>query len=426
MFMITLIILVALMLLGVPVFFSMILSSAGLLITGNATFDEVAYFALTKTMNVSNVPIVLFVMTGLICFEGKLTERFFNIFAYFFGTKRSFRPVMCLLITIFFGFISPSATAVIALTTGMCLPVLICTGYNAGFSAAILMCTGVLSFLIPPSTSIRIAVGLANVMPDMGNLSGFTVGIAGAVLMLVYTLIYCDVTKDGDSALMEAHQEELYKKGFAVVFFEGLLALVLPVVIAGGILLHKFSSGRAAAFSVAYSIIVSTIFFRTLTFVECINVIKNGLKKVAPLLVILFAGNFLSACLEKLDAIKILSEYIRMAGQNKYFVTLIIFGSLFVLGMFMDSLDACYMLLPSVLPAAFMAGIEPYHLLTGLVGFESIGLITPPVGLALYTVLSISGIKFWEVFKNLIIPLSLLIILFLAFTLFPELTPFIK
>ena len=424
--MITLIVLLVLMFLGVPVFFSMLFSSTGLLITGNASIEEIAYFAIYKTMNVSNVPILLCLMTGLICFEGKLTERFFNIFSYFFGKRHTFRPVMCVLITVLFGFISPSATAATALAAGMFLPVLICTGYTPGFSAAILMCAASLGFLIPPSISMRIAVGLANVMPDVGNMSGLVLGLAGAFILLVYTIIYCIVNEEGDDEIINAHQEELYKKGFPIVFFEGLLSAVLPIIVVIGLTTHKFSSGRASAFSVMYAIIVSTVFFKTLTFVECINVIKNGLRKVAPLLVILFAGNFLSACLEKLDAVKILSDYIHMAGSNRYLATFIIFSALFVLGMFMDSVDACYMLLPSVLPAAFMAGIEPYHLLTGLVGFESIGLMTPPVGIALYAMLSISGIKFWEVFKNLIIPLLLFIVLFLAFTLFPEITPFIK
>ena len=100
--------------------------------------------------------------------------------------------------------------------------------------------------------------------------------------------------------------------------------------------------------------------------------------------------------------------------------------ALFMLGMFMDSGTACYMLVPIVLPVAFKLGVEPYHLLVGMVGIQSIGLVTPPVGLALFTMLPISKLSVGEISKKLWMPLILLILMCFAFTLFPGVTAWIS
>ena len=422
---ISLIILLVLLFLGVPVFFSTMLSVAGFIVSGSIQISDLAYIAITKSMNSSQVSILLFVMTGLICFRGNLTERFFNIFAYFFGNNRIFRPVMGILLALVFASVSQSTTAVIALSAGMCMPLLLLRGYSPGFAAALFMCAGVLSFLIPPSTSLRAVIGLANITPDIGYYGGIILGLAGAVVLIVYAILHCIITKDGDLEKIQEHQNELYAKGFPVVFFEGLLALTLPALIVASMAFKIFTSTQAAAFSVVYSVVVSTFFFGTLSLKRCLEVIKEGLIDISPLLVLVFAANFFSACIEELDAVKILASHIREAGKNSQEITLLIFAALFVLGMFMDSVDACYMLVPAILPAAFMAGVEPYHLLIGLVGIESIGLITPPIGLAMYTMMAVSHVKFWDMFKNLILPMLLLMILFTVFALFPSLTPFI-
>ena len=288
------------------------------------------------------------------------------------------------------------------------------------------MCAGVLGFLIPPSTPLTVVIGLADLDLTTGYYGGAVLGIAIGLMLIVYAYLYCLINGNGNPEVIMSHHNKIRAMGFAKVFSDGIWALLSPLIILGGIFSGLFTVAQAAVVSVVYGAIVSVMIYKTLTWKQCIDTIKEGLEVAVPLLVVLFAANILSSCLEALNAATVIAGLIEKSGAGAMLVTFMIMAALFVLGMFMDSGTACYMLVPIVLPVAFKLGVEPYHLLVGMVGIQSIGLVTPPVGLALFTMLPISKLSVGEISKKLWVPLILFILMCFAFTMFPGFTAWIS
>lgn len=422
------VVLFALMLaLGLPIFFSMALSAALPLALGTSHFvlADFAGWAVAKTMNATGVPIVLFIIAGQVMSSGKLTEKIYDIFNYFLGAKNGFMPIVCILTAMFYSSISGSATAVTAAVGGMCLPLLAEMGYDVAFCASILMCAGVLGFLIPPSTPLTVVIGLADLDLTIGYGGGAVLGITIGVMLIIYAYIYCKIHGNGNPEVIMAHHKAVRDKGFAAVFKEGIWAILSPVIILGGIFSGLFTVAQAAVVSVVYGAVVSVMIYKTLTWKSCMETVKEGLEVAVPLLVVLFAANILSSALEALDAATVIATLVEKSGAGATLVTFMILLALFLLGMFMDSGTACYMLVPIVLPVAIRLGIEPYHLLVGMVGIQSIGLVTPPVGLALFTMMPIAKLSVGEISKKLWVPLVLFSLICIIFTLVPGITPWI-
>ena len=123
--------------------------------------------------------------------------------------------------------------------------------------------------------------------------------------------------------------------------------------------------------------------------------------------------------------LNIITEIVEGFDSNFQTATLLTLGMLVILGMFAESLNSVYMLVLVIVPMAFRLGGEPYHALAGMLGMRSIGLLTPPVGIGLFTMMSISGLTMIEILKKLWIPLIIYIIICFMFALFPGLTGFI-
>lgn len=422
------VILFALMLaLGLPIFFSMELTSAIPLLLGTTSFQlgDFAQWVVDNALNATGVPIVLFIVAGQIMSNGKLTEKIYDIFNYFLGAKNGFMPIVCILTAMFYSSISGSATAVTAAVGGMCMPLLVEMGYNPAFCASILMCSGVLGFLIPPSTPLTVVMGLADLDVTTGYAGGAVIGVVIGLVLIVYAYIYCRIRGNGDRAVIMAHHNAIKARGFFNVFKESIWALLSPLIILGGIFSGLFTVAQAAVVSVIYGALVSVLVYKTLDWKSCFETIKDGLEMAVPLLVVLYAANVLSTCLSALDAATVIANLIQSSGAGALLVSLMILAALFLLGMFMDSGTACYMLVPIVLPVAIQLGIQPYQLLVGMVAIQSIGLVTPPVGLALFTMLPIAKLSVGEISKTLWLPLILFVVIGVGFAIFPGLTPWL-
>ncbi len=412
---------------GLPIFFSMGFASALPLAisSGYFTLADFGAWAIEKTMNSTGVPILLFIIAGQIMSNGKLTEKIYDIFNFFLGARNGFMPIVCILTAMFYSSISGSATAVTAAVGGMCMPLLMEMGYNTAFCASILMCAGVLGFLIPPSTPLTVVIGLADLDLTTGYIGGAVLGVVVGIMLIIYAYIYCRIRGNGDHEVIMAHHNAVKVKGFAAVFKESIWALLSPVIILGGIFSGLFTVAQAAVVSVIYGALVSVLIYKTLDWKKCLQTVEDGLKTAVPLLVVLFAANILSTCLEALDAATIIANLIEQSGAGSFVITLMILLVLFLLGMFMDSGTACYLLVPIVLPVAIQLGIQPYQLLVGMVGIQSVGLVTPPVGLALFTMMPICKLSVGEITKTLWLPLVLFILLCVIMATCPFLTPFL-
>ena len=415
----------AMLLLGLPLF-GTIVAAVALLppLFSECPYEiaQIADWAVSGANYSAGIPIILFIISGALMSKGKLTEKIFDIFNYFLGNRVGFMPIVSILTAMFYSAISGSATAVAAAVGGMCFPLLVEMGYDAAFCAVILMCAGVLGFLIPPSTPLTGGGAMVGLDIPLVYKGGAVLGIAVGLALIVYSYLFCRRHGNGNAEVIMRHHSEVKSKGLANVLKEGIWALLCPVIILGGIFSGLLTVPQVAALSVVYSVFVSVFVYQTLDMRSCLETIQSAIKDSLPMVVILMCAIILSSAMTALNAPVLIAEAINSMGLGKTAVVAIILLAMTLLGAFMDSGAAMAMLVPVVVPVAVAMGVNAYPLFVAIVAVQSMGLITPPFGLVLFMFLPLTKLPLSALIKQLIGPFLIFMGMAFLFGMVPALT----
>lgn len=209
----------------------------------------------------------LFILSGNLMAKGGISEKLFDFFAYFVGDKTGGLPIAAIVTCLFYGAISGSGPATVAAVGAMTIPILTRLGYDKRFVVGMVATAGGLGVIIPPSLPfIMYGVSSGESVSDL-FLSGVIPGCLIALIMSVYTWIYCK--KHGeDKAKLKANAQQLREKGLWQIFKEGFWALLTPVIILGGIYSGIVTPTEAATISVVYALIISLFVYKTMTFYD--------------------------------------------------------------------------------------------------------------------------------------------------------------
>lgn len=415
----------AMLLLGLPLFGTIVAAVAllPLLFSGCPYgITQIADWAVSGANYSAGIPIILFIISGALMSKGKLTEKIFDIFNYFLGNRVGFMPIVSILTAMFYSAISGSATAVAAAVGGMCFPLLVEMGYDPAFCAVILMCAGVLGFLIPPSTPLTGGGAMVGLDITLVYKGGAVLGIAIGLALIVYSYLFCRRYGNGNTEVIMRHHNEVKAKGLANVLKEGIWALLCPVFILGGIFSGLLTVPQVAAVSVVYSMFVSVFVYKTLDMQGCLETIQNAIKDSLPMVVILMCAIILSSAMTALNAPVLIAEAINGMGLGKTAVVVIILLAMTLLGAFMDSGAAMAMLVPVVVPVAVAMGVNAYPLFVAIVAVQSMGLITPPFGLVLFMFLPLTKQPLSALIRRLIVPFIIFMGMSFLFGMIPALT----
>ena len=222
--------------LSLPIVLSILLSASSIpLLMGSDTalsWMQIAENAISGAVaNNVGLTIVLFMVAGEFMAKGKLTDKIFDTFAYFFGKKKGFMPIVSIVTCMFYGAISGSGPATTAAVGAMCYPLLIEMGYGKMFSASILVSAGCLGMVIPPSVPLTGAAALAGGM-DLVPLYQIAAvaGVAAGVLLIIYAYLYCLRKGNGNQEYIDKTVDELRKRKFSDLLKESLWALFLSLI----------------------------------------------------------------------------------------------------------------------------------------------------------------------------------------------------
>lgn len=412
--------------LGMPLFASIVITTFSLpLIFGDAcgyALMNVAQWNLDGSISSVGVTILLFILAGEVMSKGKLTEKLFDTFAYYLGKKRGFMPIVSIITCMFYGAISGSGPATTAAVGAMCYPILVQLGYDKRFSASILVAAGCLGMVIPPSAPLTTAAGLTGeldvvVLYKMAAL----VGVVAGLILIAYAYLHCLRHGNGDQAAINAHNAKLRSRSFGAVLKESIWALLCPVIILGSIFAGIADTAQAAALSLVYAMIVSIWIYKSLTFHDVVSVIRKCLPSAAPLAILLAIANSFSGALKAMELpTRMANGLVEMGVGHALLVGLLLLLML-VLGTFMDSGAAMRILIPIVYPILIALDMEPYSFVVAVIMTQAIGLTTPPYGLCLFVMNSVSGESIASLGKRLLPLIGILILVAYLFGLFPGL-----
>jgi C4-dicarboxylate transporter, DctM subunit len=354
--------------------------------------------------------IPFFVVSGAIMSAGDIANRLVAFARALVGFLPGGLAIATVGGCIFFAAISGSSPVTVIAIGSMMYPALVKAGYQERFSMGLVTTAGSLGILIPPSIPMLVfAIVAGSTAPvDVGEL--FMAGIVPGVMIGALLSIYSVFVQGGSST--EA-RTKISAHGVWTAFREGFWAVMLPVLILGGIYSGLFTPTEAAAVSVVYALVVELFIHRTITIHHLPKVLADSAVMLGTLLIIMALALGLNDFLVEEKIPDLAVAKIQAMDLSPIQFLLIINVLLLVVGAVMDSISAIMVIAPLLAPIAIQLGIDPVHLGVVFIVNLEIGYLTPPIGINLFVASAAFGKAMGEVMRS-VIPFIVLMFVGLA------------
>ncbi|MDV7105142.1 TRAP transporter large permease [Vibrio sp. TH_r3] len=417
-----------LVLLGAPVAICLGVSSLVVLEYLPKT-PNIALLAKSAVMGGNSFPLVaipLFVLAGEIMQRGGLSSRIVGAAYSLVGHYKAGLAYVNVLASMFFAAISGSSPATVAAIGSNMIPEMERVGYKRPFSAAITASAGITGVMIPPSIPLIIYGVTANQSIGKLFLAGVIPGLLfGLGFMLVAKL---NVNKNlfpasrASNSMEQAISPNGVKKGWRD---HSIWALIVPVIILGGIYGGIFTPTEAAGVAVVYALFVSLYIYSDLNVSDLSSVfLKSGLTSATVLVMVVMASSF--GRLLTLERVPVeVANAITLVSDNPLIVLLLINLMLLIVGMFMETIASIIILTPILLPIVQLMGVDPIHFGVIMTVNLAIGFCTPPLGANLFVATGVANVTLEELVKAIIPFLCAMLVMLLFVTFFPQISLFL-
>jgi tripartite ATP-independent transporter DctM subunit len=260
-------------------------------------------------------------------------------------------------------------------------------GYDDDFSVGITAASSTIGPIIPPSLPLVIYGVMASA--SIGELfaAGFIPGLLMGLSLMIMVTLYARKRKYPRDARFSLNR-------LWVSFKQAFLPLQTPTIIIGGILSGIFTPTESAIAAVVYALILGLFVYRSLTWRHILRVSMDTIETSAAILMIVASATIFAWILIDQQVAVILGDALLGFSQNKTVILIIIMMVVLLIGCFMETIAAITILVPVLLPIAEKVGIDPVHLGIIVILNLMLGLLTPPVGMVLYVLSKVSGVKF--------------------------------
>lgn len=404
--------LIFLFLLGVPVAVSLGLASCiALLFEGDTPLLVLAQRAFVSLDSFPLLAIPLFMLAGVIMEYGGISQRLINLANALTGHLSGGLAIVAVVTTMFFAAISGSSIAATAALGSILIPAMIKRGYHKSYAGSVQAVSGTLGIIIPPSIPL-ILYGVA-AGTSIGDL--FIAGIVPGLVIGMGLLITVVIISKKRNYLREAKTTsgELRK-----AFIQTIPALIMPVIILGGIYTGIFTATEAAGVAVAYAFIVSTVFYRSIHFRNIGQVLQQATTTTATIMFIIASAGLFSWILTIENVPQQVAQFFTSISSNPAVFLLIIVVLLLIVGMFMETNASIIILAPILAPVAVELGINPIHFGITMIVTLAIGMVTPPLGLNLFVAGRIAELRLDQITRGMVpfyiaVVVTLLLIIFI-------------
>ncbi|MBW2059410.1 MAG: TRAP transporter large permease [Deltaproteobacteria bacterium] len=417
----TFIILIALILMGVPVAFSMGLSGLFALLFGHAPqlIDIIAQRMYAGTTSYILLAIPFFIFAGLLMNAGGMTQRILKFTTNLIGHVTGGLGHVNVIASMIFSGMSGSAVADASGLGTVEMKVMTDAGYDRTFSAAITAASSTVGPVIPPSIPFVIYGGLTGVSVGRLFLAGFVPGLFMGIGLMIAVYIISQ-RRRFPKTLKRAPVKDLLASTK-----DALLALGTPVIIIGGIVTGVFTPTEAGVVASLYAVFLGAYAFRELNLEKFLGVVWETIQNSVRILFIIAAASFLSWVVSYFKGPEVIVSKFLAVTDNPIFILFLINGLLLVLGCFLEGISIMLLVVPVFMPLIGRLGIDPVHFGVIVTLNLMIALITPPMGLSLYSVSVIAKTPIGPMIRE-IVPylIALLAVLFLI-TVWPASVLFI-
>lgn len=370
---------IALLIASVPVAISLGLASAlALLYSGKVSSTYIAQGLVTSIDSFPLMAVPFFILAGELMGQGGLSRRLLSVANVFFGRYTGGLAIIAVVTCLFFAAISGSGPATVAAIGGLLLPAMTKAGYNKGYSVGLIASAGSIGIIIPPSIPMIIYAVSANVSITQMFLAGVIPGLMIGIGLMV--VAYVKARKSG----YRGSTERFTGAQMRAAVWDAKWALMVPIIILGGIYGGVFTPTEAAAVGVVYGFVVGVFVHKEITFKSLYKVIADSALTSATVIVIVGTATIFGRMLAIERIPFMIADYIVHLTDSPILILLLVNVLLLFVGMFMETLAAIIILVPILLPVVVAVGIDPVHFGIIIIVNLAIGMVTPPVGVNLF------------------------------------------
>ncbi len=403
-----------LLFLGVPIAICLgIAAAVTMVLTGNTQYlAAVPTRMFTQLDNTTLMAVPFFILAGNIMAEGGISDRLIGFFELLL--KRLPGRLACISVVAsgFFGAISGSNPATVAAIGGITAPRMIQKGYPPEKAAAIAASSGTLGVVIPPS----IPMVTYAVTASVSIISMFEAGwVPGIMLILGLCIANAIMCKKYDSVDTTKYPAKTYLTRFKDAF----LALLMPVIILGGIYGGIFTPTESAAVACVYALIVSCFVFKELNLKQLYKIFKDSCISSAVVLFVVGMSAPFAWFMTSENIPTMISTAVMSTFHSKFLILLAMNLLLLFLGCFLETQSIILLVTPILLPMATALGVSPVALGLIIIVNTSIGMITPPMAVNLFVATGICKTTIGAVSKKIIPYLLLEFGILLLYTYIP-------
>ena len=380
---------------GFPIWIVLVLSCfAGIFLGGSATpMLVIAQRMFTSVDSFPLLAIPLFMVAGNLMEGGGISRRLINFCNSLLGGFTGGLAMVAVLTCMLFAAISGSGPATVAAIGGIMIPEMEKAGYPKAFSAALLSVAGGIGVIIPPSLPMVNYAVAAGGSVSISNLfaAGFGPGIlVGLVLMVI---CYFSSKKYGYG---QKNRVPFSLHNVGRSFVNAIWALIMPVIVLGGIYGGIFTPTEAAAVAAIYGFIVGTFVYQDLKLKDLPQLLMNSGKGTAMVMIIVGAASSFGWILTSARIPDVIASFMVSLTSSKIGILLVINIFLLIVGCLMDVTAAIIILTPIFLPIIGQFGIDPIHFGIIMTVNLAIGQSTPPLGVNLFVSCGIAKISIEE------------------------------
>ncbi|MCM3601647.1 TRAP transporter large permease [Robertmurraya korlensis] len=402
--------------LSVPVAFSLGLSTVlGVWLHDTLPLEIVPQRIFVSMNSFPLMAIPFFILAGNLMGAGSMSKRLVNFASSLVGHFTGGLAMVAIVTSMFFAAISGSGAATTAAIGSILIPAMVARGYKIEYAAANQAVSGALGIIIPPSIAM-ILYGVAAEV-SIGDL--FIAGILPGLLITFSLLVSAYIIANRNGYVGEE------RKSFPDVlksFKESILALLMPIIVLGGIYSGIFTPTEASVVAVVYSFVVGYFVYRDLTILQVADTLKKSAISSSVIMIVIGTAGLFGFFIEMNGVPGMIYSSISDVITNKYIFLIIVNIILFVAGMFLEGGAAILIFVPLLLGTAVNLGIDPVHFGVIMVCNLAIGLVTPPVGIDLFVVSQLTKLSIVRIAKAVIPLIFILIVDVLVISFFPPLS----
>src|SRR5690625_2645629 len=361
------------------------------------------------------VAVPFFILAGNLMEAGGISERMVDFAKSVVGGMQGGLAVSCVITCMIFAAVAGSSVATTFAVGAILIPAMVKHGYPKPFAASLQATAAELGVIIPPSVPmILFAVSTDTSVGEL-FIAGIGPGILIAAALMFYVWLY-------DKRHGYGKQDGHDRIPLWPAFKRAWLALLMPVIILGGIYGGVFTPTEASAVAVVYALFIGIFVYRRLNFATLSHTFHRSVISTAVIMFVIANAGVFGFLLNRAGVPAALGQWLGALFTDKVTFLLGINLTLFLIGMFIETSASIVVLAPLLLPVAMHFGVDPAHFGLIMVVNLALGMVTPPFGVNLFAASQVAHVPIERMIRSLLPFFSVILTCLLVITYWPDLS----